>query len=244
MKDLMGQALLDYQNNKYVEDMITETTISEADDLSIPYFFRSFSEMPKLEQKALQLCRGNVLDVGCGAGSHALYLMENGLHVKAIDISPGAVQVAISRGLNDVECLDLMNLSVKNDENEQEKFDTILLLMNGTGIFQKVSMVLQYLLHIKTLLAKDGQLLIDSSDLKYMYDEVTNEVNEVGILVPADRYYGELEFIIGYKNETTDWFPWLYLDERLFEQLAHSCGYKFKIVARGENFDYLARLTV
>lgn len=244
MKDLMGQALLDYQNNLYVEDMVTETNISEADALSIPYFFRTYHDMPKLEQKALRLCKGYVLDVGCGAGSHSLYLEKNGHNVKAIDISPGAVQVGISRGLTAVECIDVMNISMDPNDDSIEKFDTILLLMNGTGIFQKVSLVTQYLMHLKTLLAMGGRLLIDSSDLKYMYDEVTNQANEVGILVPADRYYGELEFIIRYKNETTEWFPWLYLDERLFEQLAQSCGFQFKIVARGDNFDYLAQLTV
>ena len=93
MKDLFGKALLDYQSGDYTEDLITSTNISEDDVLPLPYLFRDFSEMPKLEQKALQLAKGNILDVGCGAGSHSLYLEEKGLNVKAIDTSIGAIEV-------------------------------------------------------------------------------------------------------------------------------------------------------
>jgi 2-polyprenyl-3-methyl-5-hydroxy-6-metoxy-1,4-benzoquinol methylase len=92
MKDLFGKAILDYQTNNSPEDLITETSISEADEMSVAYLFRDFKDMPKLEQKALQLAKGKVLDVGCGAGSHALYLQEKGLDVTAIDISENANQ--------------------------------------------------------------------------------------------------------------------------------------------------------
>ena len=76
MKDLFGKAILDYQTHNCPEDLITETSISEADEMSVAYLFRDFKEMPKLEQKALQLAKGKVLDVGCGAGSHSLYLQN------------------------------------------------------------------------------------------------------------------------------------------------------------------------
>src|SRR5690606_16554255 len=106
-------------------------------ELPLPYLFRSFNEMPKLEQKALQMVKGKTLDVGCGAGSHSLYLQEKGFDIKAIDVSKGAVEVAKLRGVNQVELKDILN--------ETEPFDTILLLMNGTGIFQELSQVSRYL---------------------------------------------------------------------------------------------------
>jgi 2-polyprenyl-3-methyl-5-hydroxy-6-metoxy-1,4-benzoquinol methylase len=74
MKDLFGTAILDYQTNNSPEDISTETNISEVDAMEVSYLFRSYKEMPKLEQKALQLAKGKILDVGCGAGSHSLYL--------------------------------------------------------------------------------------------------------------------------------------------------------------------------
>ena len=89
MKDIFGKALLDYHNGNYTEDIITSTSISTEDTLPLPYLFREFNNMPKIEQKALQLSKGNILDVGCGSGSHSLWLQQKGLHVKGIDISKG-----------------------------------------------------------------------------------------------------------------------------------------------------------
>lgn len=233
MNDILGKALLDYFQGNYTEDLITETNISEADVLPLPYLFRSFDEMPSLEQYALRQCFGKVLDVGCGAGSHSLYLQERGLEVMAIDRSPGAVTVAKGRGVKNTRVIEI-------DQVSEEKFDTILMLMNGTGIFETLENTPKMLKHLKQLLKNGGQLLIDSSDLQYMYDR-----NEDGsIWVPMDRYYGELEFSMSYKGSKTETFPWLYLHENLFEALAQENGYRYEVVARGEHFDYLAKLTV
>jgi len=232
MNDLLGKALEDYFAGNYSQDLQTETNISELDEFPLPYLFRSFEEMPALEKKALSLCKGHVLDIGCGAGSHSLHLIKKGFSVTAIDTSPGAVKVAEKRGVNDVRQQDLLHL-------KGEKFDTLLLLMNGTGIFQKLDQLHTYLSHLKTILTPEGQILIDSSDLKYMYD--TTE--EGGILVPADRYYGELDFTLYYEGVKSDVFPWLYLDEQIFAEAATFAGLQFEIVQRGVNFDYLARLS-
>lgn len=231
MKDVMGMALLDYFNGKYSEDILTETNISEEDVMPVPYLFRTYDEMPTVEQTALNMASGRVLDVGCGAGIHALYLQEKGLEVTAIDTSPGAVEVSKLRGVKDVRLIDLLDL-------KEEKFDTILILMNGTGIFQTVEKVPAYLEHLKTLLNPKGKIYIDSTDLRYMY-----ETNDDGsIWVPGDRYYGELEFVMRYKRMESDVFDWLYLGEHLFDLLAEESGFNFEVVERGENFDYLAVL--
>jgi len=231
MNDILGQALLEYQNGNYTEDILTETNISEEDILPLAYFFREFSEMPFIEKKALELAKGKVLDVGCGAGSHTLYLQEKEFEVMAIDTSKGAIEVCKLRGVNHAVQIDLLDLN-------EVTFDTILLLMNGTGIFQKIDQIDHYLQHLKTLLKPNGQILIDSSDLRYMYDST----EEGAILVPSERYYGELEFVIKYKNKSSEPFNWLYLDEKIFEAAAANCNLIFEVLDRGDNFDYLAKL--
>ncbi|TWO31803.1 class I SAM-dependent methyltransferase [Seonamhaeicola sediminis] len=230
MKDIFGKALLDYQNGNYSEDIITATSISDDDILPLPYLFRSFSDMPKLEQKALQLAKGDTLDVGCGSGSHSLYLQKKGLNIKAIDISKGAIEVAKQRGVKNANVLDILD--------ETETFNTILLLMNGTGIFQKLNLVAKYLKQLKSLLKPNGQILIDSSDIKYMYED-----EDGGFWFDANNtYYGELDYFISYKGEKEVPMKWLYLDFNTLKLACETVGLQCELVLEGEHFDYLARL--
>ena len=234
MTDLFGQALLDYQNDNYTDDLYTETNISEEDILPLPYLFRSYSEMPPLEKLALSNISGKVLDVSCGPGSISLHLQESGLDVMAIDTSGGAIKVCNLRGLKNAKEIDLLQL-------KDQKFDTVLLLMNGTGIFQKLEHINQYLQHLKSLLNPKGQIIIDSSDLRYMYDSGDEEGS---IMVPPDSYYGELKFTVYYKEWASEPFDWLYLDPQTFKNACLKNGLSFEILGEGENFDYLAKLAL
>lgn len=233
MKDLFGKAILDFQTNNSPENIVTETNISEADEMEVSYLFRDYKSMPKLEQKALQLCKGKILDVGCGAGSHSLYLQQKGFDVTAIDISENAMKACQLRGLKNVKVQDV--LAVEND-----KFDTILLLMNGTGIFKTLKDTSKYLQKLKSLLNPNGQILIDSSDIIYMYDEQ----EDGSYLVPANAYYGELIFTIHYKNQTDEPFPWLYMDYNTLQNATHANGFNCELIMEGKHFDYLAKITL
>jgi SAM-dependent methyltransferase len=234
MKDLFGKAILDYQTNNAPEDLITETTISEEDEMSVAYLFRTFEEMPAIEQKALQLVKGKTLDVGCGAGSHSLYLQnQKKIDVTAIDISPSAVKTCQLRGIKKLFVQDVLSL-------ENKKYDTILLLMNGTGIFGTLNKTTQFLQKLKSLLNPGGQILIDSSDIIYMFDEDEDGAYEI----PANGYYGELEFTVSYKGEKEDAFPWLYLDYNTLQNAAFANGLQCELILEGEHYDYLAKLSI
>ena len=233
MKDLIGKALLDFYYNNYTEDLVTSTNISGEDSLPLPYLFRTFSEMPKIEKKALNMAKGKVLDVGCGSGSHSLYLQEKGLDVSAIDISKGAVEVTKKRGVRNVVIKDILD--------ETETFDTILLLMNGTGIFQELTQVSKYLKHLKTLLNPNGQLLIDSSNIKYMYEDD----DDGGLWIDTNAgYYGELDYFLSYKGEDETPMKWLYLDFFNLQMACQSVGLHCEKIMDGQHFDYLARLSI
>lgn len=233
MKDLFGKAILDYQTNNSPEDLITETSISEADEMSVAYLFRSYREMPKLEKKALDLANGKVLDVGCGAGSHSLYLQnEKKLAVTAIDISPNAIEACRLRGIQ--------NAKVSNIMDVDEKFDTILLMMNGAGMCGKLKNVPEFLQKLKALLHDGGQILLDSSDIIYMFDEDADG----GKWIPGNEYYGEVIFNISYKGETESPFDWMYIDYNTLSNAATANGLNCELILEGEHFDYLARLSV
>jgi cyclopropane fatty-acyl-phospholipid synthase-like methyltransferase len=235
MKDLFGKAMLDFQTNNSPEDLITETTISEADEMSVAYLFRSYKEMPKLEQKALELAKGKTLDVGCGAGSHSLYLQnDRKLDVTSIDISENAIETCKLRGVQNAKVQDLLTL-------DNEKFDTIISLMNGVGIFGKLENCNKFLTKMKSLLNPEGQILLDSSDIIYMFDED----EDGGKWIPSDtEYYGEVIFNISYKGEKESAFEWLYLDYNTLQNAAIANGFKCEMVQEGEHYDYLAKLSI
>lgn len=233
MKDLMGRAIWDYYYQENPEDLQTETSISELDDLPVSYLFRDYQEMNALEKKALNLSFGKVLDVGSGAGSHSLYLQnERKLEVTTLDISPKSIEICKARGVKNAICEDLLQFSEKN-------FDTVLLLMNGTGIFQSLEHIDQYLQKLKSLVAENGQILIDSTDILYMYDQD----EDGGVLVPATGYYGELDYYLHYKGESELPMKWLYLDFDTLENAAIANGFKIQKIEQLED-SYLAQLTL
>ncbi|MEC4116808.1 class I SAM-dependent methyltransferase [Myroides phaeus] len=235
MKDLLGKAILDFQTNNNPQSLITETDISEAEEMDVQYLFRSFNEMPKLEQLALKKCSGKILDVGCGAGAHSIYLLNKGFDVKAIDISANSIEACKLRGIKNAEVKNILDI-------EDEKFDTILLLMNGTGIFGRLINTTKYLTHLKSLLNPGGQILIDSSDLIYMFDED----EDGGKWIPMDNkdYYGELVFTVEYKGEVEAPFDWLYLDYNTLQNAANANGLTCELIQEGNNYDYLAKLSL
>ena len=233
MKDLMGRAIWDYYYQENPEDLQTETSISELDYLLVSYLFRDYQEMNALEKKALDSSFGKVLDVGSGAGSHSLYLQnERKLEVTALDISPKSIEVCKARGVKNAICEDLLRFSEKN-------FDTVLLLMNGTGIFQSLEHIDQYLQKLKSLVAENGQILLDSTDILYMYDQD----EDGGVLVPATGYYGELDYYLHYKGESELPMKWLYLDFDTLENAAIANGFKIQKIEQLED-SYLAQLTL
>ena len=235
MKDLFGKAMFDFQTNNSPEDIITETTISEEDEMSVDYLFRSYNEMPKIEQKALQLASGKTLDVGCGAGSHSLSLQNDRyLDVTSIDISEKAIETCKLRGVKNAKVQNILDY-------EGEKFDTIILLMNGVGIFGKLENCNKYLSKLKSLLNESGQILLDSSDIIYMFDED----EDGGKWIPSNNdYYGELVFNISYKGEKEEPFDWLYLDYNTLQNAAIANGLKCELLLEGEHYDYLAKLSI
>ncbi|MBZ9729780.1 class I SAM-dependent methyltransferase [Salegentibacter sp. JZCK2] len=233
VKDIFGKAISTYYHEKDITDIQVHSPDFDDDVIPVSYLFRSYAEMPPLEQKALQLATGRVLDVGCGAGSHSLYLQEKKkLEVTSIDTSEGAVEVSRLRGIEDARNINFFEL-------EEEKLDTILMLMNGTGIIGKLHNLDKFFKKIKELLNPGGKLLLDSSDLSYLFDRD----EDGGIWIDSEAaYYGELEFKVSYKGESSDFFDWLYIDFQTLKFAAETNNFSCKRIKEGEHFDYLAEL--
>jgi SAM-dependent methyltransferase len=226
--DILGRAISDYYFDNKNYKLWVHDKHGPRVEMIVPIYFRSPDAMPDLESMALDFCKGKVLDIGAGAGSHSLILQERGLKVVAIDVSEGALMVMKDRGVRDARLQDIFEL---NDE----KFDTLLLLMNGIGLVQSINGLKQFLRHSKRLLNKGGQLLFDSSDVAYLFEEGIPDL---------PNYYGEIDCCYEYRRHKSDWFSWLYVDRFTLTNIALEQGYKTEVLFIDDSDQYLVRLTL
>ena len=231
-KDPMGTAISDFYKKGRAGRLRVFSPQFEEDEIPVTTLFRSFEEMPTLEQLALDMAEGKILDVGAGSGCHSLALQKMNKSALAIDISPLSVEVMQTRGLNAQQA----NLF---DEHFIGQFDTILMLMNGSGIIGKLKNMGTFFLRAKKLLAPGGCILMDSSDLRYLFED---EDGSMLVNLAAD-YYGEMEFSMQYKQVKGESFPWLYVDFDTLSFYASQFGFKAEKIKDGEHYDYLVRLT-
>lgn len=224
--DLPGIAILDYYNKKVTHRLYVHDKFGPRTEMPISMYFRQLRQMPELEQFAIASCEGSILDIGAGAGSHALELQNQGREITALEISPAACEVMQKRGVKKVICDDFFKT------NFREKYDSLLLLMNGIGLCANLLGLKRFLQQAKTILKEDGKIICDSCDIAYMYD---------GIGFPK-KYYGEASVRYEYKGEFTDWFQWLYLDPATFEIVAAECGWEFEVLKEDDSDQYLAEL--
>ena len=232
-RDPMGAAMADYMHGKADAEVVVASNLTEDDVIPAYYLFRSEQEMPELELLALDACRGSILDIGAGAGSHSLVLQERGEDVTALDFSAGAAEVMQLRGVRQVLHEDVM--LIKN-----RQFDTLLLLMNGIGIAGNLLGLDHFLSHAKSLLKPGGQILLESSDILYMYEDEDGSV----LLDLNAGYYGEVKYNMTYKDHESGWFNWLFIDAAILEDHASQQGLGFELLHEGDAGNYLARLSL
>ena len=229
--DPMGRAIADYQLTGTADRLRVFSPMFEEDEIPLATLFRTYEKMPETARKALDMTRGKTLDVGAGSGCHSLVLQGRGVDVTAIDISPLSVETMRQRGVKKVVEQDFFTVG--------GKYDTILMLMNGIGIVGTLERMPEFFRHLDKILATGGQVLCDSSDISYVFED------ENGLIEYPDtgHYYGELSYRMQYKDTIGEPFDWLYIDAETLRKEAEENGYAVEVVAVGEHFDYMARIT-
>jgi SAM-dependent methyltransferase len=233
IKDLFGIAFHEYLAGNTGENILVSIDIAETEVLPVEYFFRGYDQMPEWEQLVLDECKGKILDVGAGAGSHALHLAKKGFDVTAIDISEGGVDVMKQRGIAKALVQDFFTM--KSDE----KFDTLLLLMNGTGMAGTISRLPDLLKQAASLLAPGGAIFLESTDILYMFEDEDGSA----MIDLTGNYYGEVTYRLQYKNQKGEPFSWLFVDYENLSDCAATAGLDCEVFYSGDNYNYVACLT-
>lgn len=226
-KDILGKALYDYYKKRFKKPLLLHNNYGKPERQPLHVFFQDQDSMPDMELFALSLCRGRILDIGAGAGRHSVALAQQGLDVTSIDSSPACVRLMHERGLPHVIQCDIHSYN-------EDRYDTLLLMMNGIGLCQTLDALEPLLGKFRELLKPGGQVIFDSSDISYLYlDE----------LFPNDRYFGEIDYCYEYRGEMGDWFKWVYIDKETMQFKAEKAGFNFQIIYQDSGDQYLARLT-
>ncbi len=225
--DIFGKALTDFYKTGKADVLWLHNSYDEPEEMPVDIFFRTEDEMPILELKALEFCKGKILDVGAGVGSHALLLQESGFDVTAIDISVDAVKIMKQRGVKKAFLQNIFSVT--------EKYDTLLFLMNGIGLTGTLAGFVNFLSTAKELINPKGQLIFDSSNISYLYDDFSK---------PENQYFGEISYCYEYQKQKGEWFNWLYLDQEMLQNMCKQNGWECSIIFDDNEDQYLARLSL
>lgn len=227
MDEVFEAALIDFYNNEFSGKLLIHNYYGEPDDMDLGVYLRDESELLEIEYQALELCKGKTLDVGAGIGAMTSILQTRGIMVDALDISDRYCEIMQERGIVNVLKKDFFADPIS------DKYDTLLLLMNGLGICGQFNALSDFFAKANSILEPGGQVLLDSSDVNYIYDTVK----------PRNQYYGELDYQYEYKNRRGPWFKWLYVDSKTLAEEAAKNGFNLEVIAREESGQYLGRLT-
>ena len=225
MQDILGQAMTAYYQRKSAAKLWVNNRYGPREEMPVKIYFRNSNDMPELEWVALQQCRGKILDIGAGAGSHALALQQLGQEVTALDISPKLTGLMEKRGVKKVVCKDFFELT-------GGRYDTLLLLMNGIGLAGTLDGLRRFLKKARRLLRPGGQLIFDSSDIAYLYK---------GRPPKGPDYYGALFYQYEYRRQQSAWFQWLFIDPKTLRKIAAEEGWKVEPVYHDGRDHYLVR---
>lgn len=233
VSDLFGQALLDFVQDNHPEDIVVHSDIAEDEVYLLDHFFRNYSGFPEIEKHAIRQCKGKILDVGAGSGIHSLVLQEAGFDAYPIDVSAGAVATMRKLGVQHARKADFFSLG-------KERYDTLLMLMNGFGIMGTYDRVPLFFEHAKNLLYPNGQILCDSTDLIYLHREDDGSIRHD----LSKSYYGEVTYQMEYKGQLGESFSWLFMDYDTASEMASAQGFQPELLYEGDENHYLARFTL
>ena len=207
----------------------------ERDEAPISYFFRSPEQFPPVEQRALELCRGRVLDAGAGSGCHSLALQDRGLEVTAIEILPDLVDILRERGVGDARLATWMDV-------DAGQFDTVLMMMNGLGLTETLAGLRVFFEEARRLIRPGGQVIADSTDVRVRMDR--EAVQSGTFHRPDGRYIGELHFQLEFDGRKGPPFGQLYVDPETLSRYAADAGWGFEVLQKPDEYGhYFVRLT-
>lgn len=233
--ELYGLALKDYFDGSKTAQLTITRIDGHQTLLPVSVFFHGATEL-EIDRIALKRCRGKILDIGAGTGAHSLYLQNQGYDVTAIDISSGACEVMQSRGVRQVLCESIWNW------HSESKFDTLLILGRSVGLVESLQGFEKFLDIAKKIMLPDGQILLNSLDVRCTDDESNLEYQSRNMA--EGKYFGEIKMRFEYAGHISEFTDLLHIDPETLRRIAEKKKWAAELLYTDEDGNYLANLTV
>ena len=231
-QDAYGHSLYDYSKGK-AEFQVLERDDGQVDVDRLKGYFSPYKDWPLLERQAMRYVRGRVLDIGCGAGRHALYLQDKGLEVVGIDNSPLVVQVCRERGLRDVRIVPVNQISTSLGA-----FDTILMMGNNFGLCGSFEGARRLLGKFSRVTSEKGRIIAATNDVYQTDDPMHLAYHEQNR--KRGRMAGQIRLRVRYRNYATPWIDYLMVSREELEQILDGSGWRIKKIIESGTSLYIA----
>lgn len=215
--DAFGRAFLDFHLGRETE-LVFERDDGYSNPSDVPTYFREYREFPEYEKRVLSCAKGRVLDVGCGAGRHSLWLQEEGFDVTSFDSSPLVMELCRLREVRQPILGEVQNLPFR-----KRTFDTIVLLGNGFGLAGRLEDTRSFLRRLCEITKDEGLILTDSRNYLLTREEAHLRYHETNR--SSGRPAGEVRIRAKCGSETSNWFHLLMVTPEEMERVCERTGW-------------------
>ncbi|KYH38285.1 MAG: ubiquione/menaquione biosynthesis methyltransferase-like protein [Candidatus Bathyarchaeota archaeon B23] len=226
MADPFGRALWRYHRGERVRCLIHRDD-GYVDEDTMEWYFQRPEEWPDVEREAVRWARGRVLDLGCGAGRHLLWLQGEGHEAVGVDLSPFALRVSRERGAEHCLLMDARSLGFR-----EGVFDALLMMGNNFGIAGGPQETVEMLRELHRVTRMSGIIVatsrdpLDTDNPRHLAYHERNRRRR--------RPLGLVTIHFELQGEIGPWFDlWLATPEEM-EETAERAGWRMSRLYRGE----------
>ena len=197
-------------------------------------YFSGYDDWTEHHKRAIEFAKGRVLDIGCGAGRHSIYLQSKGVNVTGIDSSPLAIKVCRLRGLKKAKVMSIAEIS----RFKPCSFDTILMLGNNFGLFGSFSNARLLLNRLCKITSPNAMIIAESNDpyktenpFHLRYQKANRR---------RGRMPGQMRIRIRYMKYVGKWFDYLIVSREEMRGILKGTGWKVKKFIYSNSSPYVA----
>jgi SAM-dependent methyltransferase len=231
-QDAFGQMIWACYKGEDVYEVI-ERDDGYIDAMSSKGYFSDYEDWHPIEQEAMQFVEGRVLDVGCGAGRHSLYLQKKGFDVLGIDVSPLVIKVCRLRGLKKAEVMAIEDVDFKPDS-----FDRTIMMGNNFGLFGSFKKARKLLRKFHRLASEKALIIAETRD-PYKTDNGAHlEYHRLNKI--KGRMGGQVKIRNRFRKYVGRWFDYLMVSKEEMREILKGTGWKSRRFINSRNSRYLA----